>query len=87
MSGHSIENCYGLKFEVQRLIKGGILSLKDVNLNVQAKPLPQHGGVSINIVHGCPGKFAVFEVRFIIESLVRMHASLIRLAFVDHKHN
>ncbi|XP_050876207.1 uncharacterized protein LOC127079897 [Lathyrus oleraceus] len=87
VSGHNIENYYGLKYDVQRLIKGGILSFKDVNLNVQVNPLPQHGGASVNMVHGCPGKFAVFEVRFIRESLVRMYASLTRLAFIDHEHN
>lgn len=85
--GHSIENYYGLKSDVQRLIKGGILFFKDVNLNMQANPLPQHMGVLVNMVHGCPGKFAVFEVRLIRESLVRMHASLTRLTFVDHEHN
>lgn len=77
--GHSIENCYGVKSDVQRLIKGGILSFKDVNLNVQANPLLQHGGASLNMVHGCPENFAIFEVRFIRESLVRMHASLTSL--------
>ncbi|XP_050895845.1 uncharacterized protein LOC127102527 [Lathyrus oleraceus] len=85
--GHSIENCYGLKSDVQRLIKGGILSFKYVNLNVQTNPLPQHMGASANMMHGCPGKFAVFEVRFIRESLVIMHVSLTMLAFVNHEHN
>lgn len=54
---------------------------------MQANPLPQHAGASVNMVHGCLGKFAVYEVRFIRESLVIMHASLIRLAFIDHEHN
>lgn len=69
------------------MIKGGILSFKDVNPSVQANPLPQHGGDSVKMVHGCLGKFEVFKVRFIRGSLVRMHASLTRLAFVDHEHN
>ncbi|XP_050895516.1 uncharacterized protein LOC127102154 [Lathyrus oleraceus] len=53
----------------------------------EANSLPRHGGASVNMMHGCPGKFAVFEVRFIRESLVRMPASLTRLALVDHEHN
>lgn len=32
--GHNLEDCYGLKSNVQRLIKSGILSFRDVNPNV-----------------------------------------------------
>ena len=58
--GHNIENCFALKADVQRLIKSGILSFKDVNPNVQANPLPQNGAASVNMVHKCPGMFLVY---------------------------
>ena len=56
--GHSVENCYPLRTEVQRLVKSGILSFKDVGPNVKDNPLPKHGGVNVvNMVAGCPGDF------------------------------
>lgn len=60
--GHSIENYFGLKSDVQRLVKSGILSFKDVNPNVQVNPLPQHGSASINLVYGCPSSFWIYDV-------------------------
>ncbi|XP_058770183.1 uncharacterized protein LOC131643835 [Vicia villosa] len=84
--GHSTERCYPLKLEVQKLVKSGMLTFKDVNPNVQANPLPQHGAASVNMVHGCPGRYQVFDIRYIRGSLVRMHAGLCRLAYFQHDH-
>ena len=61
--GHNVENCYPLKTKVQRLVKSGILSFKDVGPNVKDKPLPKHGGVNaVNMVVGCPGDFGIFDI-------------------------
>jgi hypothetical protein len=48
--GHDIEHCYALKAEVQRLIQTNVLSFKDLNPNVQANPLPNHGATSVNMI-------------------------------------
>ncbi|GAU51349.1 hypothetical protein TSUD_412970 [Trifolium subterraneum] len=82
--GHDIEHCFALKSEVQRLIRANVLSFKDVNLNVQANPLPNHGAASVNMVFGCPGKFQVFDIRHIREPLVLTHKSLCKLFFFKH---
>jgi hypothetical protein len=68
--GHDIEHWFVLKAKVQRLIRNNILSFKDLNPNVQANPLPNHGTVSVNMVLGCSGKFHVFDIG---EPLVQMH--------------
>ncbi|KAI5399013.1 hypothetical protein KIW84_064400 [Lathyrus oleraceus] len=60
--GHDIENCYPLKYEVQKLVKGGMLSFKDRAPNVKANPLPAHGNASVNIVDGCHRNFRVFDM-------------------------
>lgn len=72
--GHIIENCFGLKSDVQRLIKSGTLSFKDINPNVQVNPLMQHGSASVNMVYGCPGSFRIYDVRLLGENLVKKHA-------------
>ncbi|GAU51950.1 hypothetical protein TSUD_417330, partial [Trifolium subterraneum] len=83
--GHDIEHCFALKSEVQRLIRANVLSFKDVNPNVQANPLPNHGA-SVNMVFGCPGKFQVFDIRHIREPLVQTHKNLCKLFFFKHDH-
>ncbi|GAU10369.1 hypothetical protein TSUD_420520, partial [Trifolium subterraneum] len=83
--GHDTEHCFILKSEVQRLIRANVLSFKDVNPNVQANPLPNHGA-SVNMVFGCPGKFQVFDIRHIREPLVQTHKNLCKLFFFKHDH-
>ncbi|XP_050874922.1 uncharacterized protein LOC127078517 [Lathyrus oleraceus] len=80
--GHSIENCFGLKSYVQRLIKSGILSFKDINPNVQVNHLLQHGSASINMVYGCPGTFRSYDVRLLGDNLVKKHNRYIKNGFV-----
>ncbi|XP_050876724.1 uncharacterized protein LOC127080448 [Lathyrus oleraceus] len=80
--GHYIENCFGLKSDVQRLIKSGLLLFKYVNPNVQVNPLPQHGSASVNMVYGCPGSFWVYDVRLLGESLVKKHVRYSKNGFV-----
>ena len=72
---------------MQRLIKNVILSFKDVNPNVRDNPLPRHGSASMTMVEGCPGKFRVFQVEHIRDSLIRLHHCLRRLAFFRHQHD
>ena len=62
-AGHDIENCYPLKSEVQKLVRSGILSFKDVGPNVQQNLLTQHGNPTVNMVSGYPGEYRVFNVR------------------------
>ncbi|KAI5395480.1 hypothetical protein KIW84_061884 [Lathyrus oleraceus] len=71
--GHDIENCYPLKYEVQKLIKSGMVPFKDQAPNVKANLLPAHGKASVNMVDGCPGNFRVFEVCHTRRSLVEIH--------------
>ena len=40
--GNNVENYYPLKTEVQKLVKSGILSFKDVGPNVKDNPLTKH---------------------------------------------
>ncbi|KAI5400583.1 hypothetical protein KIW84_065462 [Lathyrus oleraceus] len=40
---HDIENCYPLKYEVQKLMKSGMVSFEDRAPNVKENPLPAHG--------------------------------------------
>ena len=60
--GHDIENCYPLKYEVQKLVKNGMMSFEYPAPNVKANQLPAHGNSSINMVDGCLGSFRVFDV-------------------------
>jgi hypothetical protein len=83
---HDTEQCWALKYEVQKLIRANSLSFKDTNPNVQVNPLPNHGAASINMVSECPGKFHVFDIRLIQESLVQMHINLCKLFFFQHDH-
>ncbi|XP_050920362.1 uncharacterized protein LOC127137997 [Lathyrus oleraceus] len=85
-SGHDIENCLALKVEVRRLMQNGILSFKDFSPNVQANSLPKHGGATMNMVEGCPGKYCVFNVNPTRKSLVEMHATLCELSYYNHDH-
>ncbi|KAI5406926.1 hypothetical protein KIW84_053252 [Lathyrus oleraceus] len=70
---HDIENCYPLKYEVQKLMKSGMVSFEDRAPNVKANSLPAHGNSYVNMVDGFPGEFKDFDVRFIRRSLVQMH--------------
>ncbi|XP_050916730.1 uncharacterized protein LOC127131882 [Lathyrus oleraceus] len=79
---HDLEDCYGLKSDVQRLIKRRIMSFIDVNPNVQVNILPQHGGDSINMVEGCPGTFTVYDVCYLEGDLVEMHLKLGELIYM-----
>lgn len=40
---HDIEHCYALKAEVHKLVQANIWSFKDLNPNVQANLLLNHG--------------------------------------------
>ena len=63
--------------EVQKLVKSGVLSFKDVGPNVKDNPLPKHGGVNaVNMVAGCPGDFGIFDINLVRGDLVKMHADL-----------
>ena len=85
--GHTVENCYPLKTEVQKLVKYGILSFKDVGPNVKDNPLPKHGGANaVNMVADCPGDFQIFDVNLVRGDLVKMHVDLWKFSYYTHDH-
>ena len=62
---------------MQKLVKSGVLSFKDVGPNVKDNSLPKHGGVNVvNMVAGCPGDFQIFDINLFRGDLVKMHRSL-----------
>ncbi|XP_050877163.1 uncharacterized protein LOC127080915 [Lathyrus oleraceus] len=75
-----------LKTEVKRLMQSGILSFEDSGPNVQANPLPKHGGATVNMVEEYPGKYHVFDVNMIKRSLVEIHATLCEQSHYEHDH-
>ncbi|KAI5419580.1 hypothetical protein KIW84_043664 [Lathyrus oleraceus] len=85
--GHDIENCYPLKYEVQKLIKSGMVSIEDREPNVKANPLPAHDNAYVNIVDGYPGNFRVFDILRIQRSLVEMHRTLYLISDYEHEHD
>ncbi|KAI5383099.1 hypothetical protein KIW84_070485 [Lathyrus oleraceus] len=85
--GHDVEKCYPLKTKVQDLVRCGILCFEDVCPNVKKNPLPKHGKSSINMVHGCPGKYKVKYVSHIRQSLVDMHRLLCECSHYEHDHD
>ncbi|KAI5444522.1 hypothetical protein KIW84_012959 [Lathyrus oleraceus] len=84
---HDIENCYPLKYEVQKLIKSGMLSFEDRAPNVKANPLPAHDNSSVNMVDVRPGNFRVFDIRHIRQSLVEIHRTLCLINDCEHDHD
>ncbi|KAI5445087.1 hypothetical protein KIW84_013370 [Lathyrus oleraceus] len=86
-SGHDIENCHPLKYEVQKLVKNGMVSFEDRAPNVKANQLPAHGNASVNMVDGCPGNFRVFDVRRICRSLVEMPKTMCLVSDCEHDHD
>ncbi|KAI5440708.1 hypothetical protein KIW84_010254 [Lathyrus oleraceus] len=85
--GHDIENCYPLKYDIQKLVKSGMVSFEDRTPSVKANPLPAHGNSSINMVNSCPREFKVFDVRFIRRSLVTMHKDICLVSDCEHDHD
>ena len=80
---HDIKNSYPLKFEVQKLMKSGMVSFEDRTPNVKANLLPAHENSSVNMVDGCPGEYKVFDVRFIRGSLVQIHKDICMVRTVN----
>ncbi|KAI5444277.1 hypothetical protein KIW84_012779 [Lathyrus oleraceus] len=84
---YDIENCYPLKYEVQKLVKSGMVSFEDRAPNVKANSVPAHGNSYVNMVDDCPGKFRVFDVRRIQRSLVEMHRTMCLISDYEHDHD
>ena len=56
--GHSIENCYGFKHAVWRLIDTKAIQLEETEgPNVRNNPFPNHDGKQVNVIYsdGCEG--------------------------------
>lgn len=86
-SGHEIENCYPLKYEVQKLVKSGMVSFEDKAPNVKANLFPTHGNTSVNMVDGCSGEFKIYDVRYIRRSLVEMPNDICMVSECEHDHD
>ncbi|XP_050919812.1 uncharacterized protein LOC127137388 [Lathyrus oleraceus] len=84
--GHDIENYYSLKYEVQQLVKSGMVPFEDRAPNVKANLLHAHGNSYVNMVDGYPGKYIVFDVRRIQRSLVELHKTLCQICECGHGH-
>lgn len=61
---------------MQKLIKSGSLSFKDINPNIQSNLLPKPEVASINMVYECPDEYRVCDVNFLRVDLVQMYATL-----------
>src|SRR3954464_11432107 len=73
--GHDLENCIALKYEVQRLVRSNLLSFRNLNPNVQAKPEANHGGHVVNMVYDFPGPYRVYNINSSTPDLVQIHAT------------
>ncbi|KAI5389576.1 hypothetical protein KIW84_075023 [Lathyrus oleraceus] len=76
-----------LVYEVQKLMKSGIVSFEDRAPNVKANPLPAHENSSANMVDGCPGEYKVFDACFIRGSLVQIHKDICMVSNCEHDHD
>ncbi|KAK4728108.1 hypothetical protein R3W88_021096 [Solanum pinnatisectum] len=48
--GHDTKDCINLKHKIQDLIDQKVVSLQTIAPNVNSNPLPNHGGVTINMI-------------------------------------
>ena len=71
--GHDLEHCIALKAEVQRLVRTNLLSFRNTNPTVQANPLPNHSGHTVNLILRNTDRYLVTDVNLIRESLVQLH--------------
>ncbi|KAI5436551.1 hypothetical protein KIW84_022883 [Lathyrus oleraceus] len=84
---HDIENFYPLKYEVQKLVKSGMVSFEDCTPNVKANPLHAHGNSSVSMVDGCPGAYKVYDARHMRQSLVVIYRDVCSVSDCEHDHD
>src|ERR1043165_599382 len=70
--GHDLEHCIALKAEVQRLVRANLLSFRNANPNVQANPLPNHSGHTVNLILRNTDRYLITNINMIRESLVQL---------------
>jgi len=85
--GHNIENCYGLKNAVQRLIDGKRIFFTDSAPNVQTNPLPNHGVAVVNMVTDVQQSHRILDVQHIRTPLVPLQAKLCEANLFKHDHD
>ena len=69
------------------MIRSGLLSFKDVSLNVKYNPLPKHRVTNaINMVAGCLGDFCIYDINLVRGDLVNMHTDLCEISYYTHDH-
>ena len=85
--GHNIENCYGLKNAVQRLIDDKRIFFTDSAPNVQTNPLPNHDIAAVNMVADVQQSHLILDVQHIRTPLVPLHAKLCEVNLFKHDHD
>jgi len=85
--GHNIENCYGLKNAVQRLIDDKRIFFTDSAPNVQTNPLPNHDTAAVNMVADVQQSHLILDVQHIRTPLVPLHAKLCEVNLFKHDHD
>jgi len=85
--GHNIENCYGLKNAVQRLIDGKRIFFIDSAPNVQTNPLPNHDTAAVNMVADVQQSHLILDVQHIRTPLVPLHAKLCEVNLFKHDYD
>ncbi|XP_058741177.1 uncharacterized protein LOC131613534 [Vicia villosa] len=84
--GYTVENCYPIMSELQKLVRSNMLTFRDVNPNVQVNPLPNHG--TVNAIQTQSGYEYLHDVRESTRSLVEMHIVFCGLnCFPPHNYN
>jgi len=81
-SGHDTEDCFGLKYAVQRLIEDKRLSFTHQNPNIQTNPLSNH----VSMVQDCPKGHLILDIQHVRTPLVPIHTDLCKLALFEHDH-
>jgi len=81
--GHDTEDCYGLKYAVQRLVRDKILSFTHQNPNIQSNPLSNH----VNMVEDCQESPLIPDVQHVRTPLVPLHTNLCKLSLFEHDHD
>src|ERR1044072_509526 len=85
--GHDLEHCIALKAEVQRLVRANLLSFRNANPNVQANPLPNHSGHTVNLILRNTDQYLITDISMIRESLVQLHDTYSTMgAFAKHNY-
>jgi len=80
--GHSIENCWALKYKVQELINAKWLSFKEGSPSVGNNPLPGHGNTLVNGVKDGERQNLIREVKDVKTPMRVIFAELCKVGMI-----